>query len=635
MWPKLSKTVAMLLVLIGLNAAVHAAKTISAVKDLAYGVALYEYYQDDYLSALTELAIAEKRQNIKHHGNHPQLLSAGIELSYGMDKQAQRRLNQIIATQNEGQVLDQAWFYSAKMLHQRGDYQGSLNALKHVRGTLPKPLRDEFNYLDLFNPEDLSYEQIDKRLENFDKKKLWLAYTLYNVAMTYYAKKEYHVASSYLEQIFPRLHDDEESLLLKDRAYLALAYVALARHQPDVATRYFQKISLHTNWSQQALLGFGWASLENDNPQMALSAWVELLSQAVAGSAVQEAWIGVPVIYQQLGVEQEALNLFYKAEEVFAKELEKLSNLQQQMTPERVYQEFVQADKQTGSSWFYRSRGLGINPVSPYLVNLISQQSFQSLLKDLRDLEQVKKSLKKTQTRSQGLLAASSVRDAAYAKQLERYQTLKVEPRFQTAIKQYQRLAHKVQEKLDDKHVNALMNVEQRAHWERIQSAKKTLQQLAGKGESLTEEQALLSIYDGLLQFDLIQSYPSLRWQLQRQQIELHKTVTEAESRLNNIRRLIHEKPQLDAFTTRIESFNQQTAILQHRADVLEVDIKNRLQQSVSRELMRQKKRIRYYLTQAKLNITKVLDARFRSDLMQGRDQSSLKQDKEAADENN
>ena len=55
----------------------------TTVADLRYGVSLYHYYQQDYLSALTELMVADSRDGIQGHADNPELMAAGISLAFG------------------------------------------------------------------------------------------------------------------------------------------------------------------------------------------------------------------------------------------------------------------------------------------------------------------------------------------------------------------------------------------------------------------------------------------------------------------------------------------------------------------------------------------------------------------------
>src|SRR5687767_8871024 len=50
----------------------------SSVADLRYGVALYHYYQQDYLQSLSELMVADARDGIQGHADNPELIAGGV-----------------------------------------------------------------------------------------------------------------------------------------------------------------------------------------------------------------------------------------------------------------------------------------------------------------------------------------------------------------------------------------------------------------------------------------------------------------------------------------------------------------------------------------------------------------------------
>ena len=58
------------------------------VQDLAYGEVLFEYFQEDYFSALTRLLAAQERGELEHHGAEAELMLGGLYLSYGQHRLA-------------------------------------------------------------------------------------------------------------------------------------------------------------------------------------------------------------------------------------------------------------------------------------------------------------------------------------------------------------------------------------------------------------------------------------------------------------------------------------------------------------------------------------------------------------------
>ena len=78
-----------LIVAVTANSSVAAkVKPRSTVADLRYGVALYHYYQQDYMTALSELLVAKQRGGIQGHGDNPEIMEGGFALAYGIDNYA-------------------------------------------------------------------------------------------------------------------------------------------------------------------------------------------------------------------------------------------------------------------------------------------------------------------------------------------------------------------------------------------------------------------------------------------------------------------------------------------------------------------------------------------------------------------
>ncbi|MGB5324697.1 MAG: hypothetical protein WBN40_04645 [Pseudomonadales bacterium] len=165
------------------------------VQDLDYGVALYEYFQQDYFSALSELLIAEKKRSIQHHTDFAKVLRGGIHLSYGMDEEAESIFHEIIEANRidaaastdplkveasasreraekdllgasrraSDENIARAWFYLGKLLYKKGQFVDAGENLERVGRALSRDLHPEFAFL-----MDAVSQRIRSTSEDFD-----------------------------------------------------------------------------------------------------------------------------------------------------------------------------------------------------------------------------------------------------------------------------------------------------------------------------------------------------------------------------------------------------------------------------------------------------------------------------------
>ncbi|NNC54743.1 MAG: tetratricopeptide repeat protein, partial [Pseudomonadales bacterium] len=137
------------------------------VQDLDYGVAIYDYFQQDYFGALSELLVAEKKRSIRHHTDFAKVLRGGIHLSYGMDEEAKNIFYEIIQDKQDENLgkrtsdtqlmgasrrasnenIARAWFYLGKLLYKKGHFIDAGENLEHVEKALSLDLHPEFAFL--------------------------------------------------------------------------------------------------------------------------------------------------------------------------------------------------------------------------------------------------------------------------------------------------------------------------------------------------------------------------------------------------------------------------------------------------------------------------------------------------------
>jgi tetratricopeptide (TPR) repeat protein len=366
------------------------------VKDLKYGAVLFEFYQQKYFEALVEFAYAQERGGIQNHGTYPELLKGGVSLSYGLDQQAQSIFSQLIAKNASQAIQNRAWFYLAKMLYLRGEIESSVATLANIQGDIPRDIDQEYRYLGaLANIKLGNFDQAQRISSSFDKNSPYAPFLYFNLGVALGKQHSYAPAIASLEKAASYRNRNEELDRLADRANMAIAY--LYDEEGDGPSSYRQTKLVHTTgiFSNRALLGSAWASVNNDLLREALAPLTVLQERSMAVPEVQEAVLLLPYVYEKLGLIGRAADGFIKAYDRYTDSLEQIDSAKETLRDADVLELFVRNmdDVLDESDWFGAAPSVSLNSLSPFLLDLMSDHSFQSVLKDLRDLYAIRNNL--------------------------------------------------------------------------------------------------------------------------------------------------------------------------------------------------------------------------------------------------
>lgn len=589
---------------------VSARERIKEIRDPRYGVALYHYYQENFFDALSEMSVAQAQGGIQYHGSYPEFLQGSIELSYGMDRQAEQRFGQLLEMEQSSEMYDQVWFYLGKMYYQREALDQAANALSYVGQNLPRRYRNEYYYLNLLLPNNWSDYKLNLYMKQLKGKDIWRAYSLYNYAMVQFQKEQYSDVILRLSQSLDYVRPSIEGDLLRDRIFVARAYTHLANDDLDLAIQEFKRVSLKTPLAQHAMLGLGWAALKADQPQLALGAWKRLSRQPVAGAAVQESLLGVPYISEKLGAKQRALQGFQQAELRFLSEIKRIDEIKTTLTTEQIYRELVSQRGEVSSHWFHRNKGIDVNPISPYLTTLVAKQGFQALLKDLRDLNALEVTAIKAMKKSNEfnlMLDARTQSQQNIATKVERFSP---ENRYKRINKQYESVIKQLSEKIDSTNYIELLDGDDRRNHQRLMSAKKKLSALPD-GDEKTAIETKLNRLEGALEWKATQQHPKARWSLFKQRRELEQKREELKNSVSVVDKSLAKVSKPDEYNARSEQLNVRTSAALKRIRDLKQQIESEIQKRMYKELDAQKERMVYYIAQSRMNVARIMDETF------------------------
>lgn len=366
------------------------------VKDLKYGVVLFKYYQQMYFDTLVEFEYASEKGGILNHGSYPDVLKGGVSLSYGLDEQANDIFSSVLAINTTPEIQNRAWYYLAKMLYLRGDIQQSATTLSNIRGTMPVDIDQEYRYLAaLINIKLGYYEEARVISANFDKDSRYAPFLYFNLGVTLGKQKDYATAIEMLNKAAAFSDTDKNLRRLADRSHMAIAFLYDEEREQDSALEHISHVSSTGVYSNRALLGAGWSSVNSGDYQKALIPLKVLQSRSMAIPEVQEAVLLTPHVYEKLGLPGRAADGFISAYGRYSSALDTLENARETLQDANVLELFVRNidEMLVDNDWFGTAPAVSLNPLSPFLFELMSDHSFQSVLKDLRDLYAIRNNL--------------------------------------------------------------------------------------------------------------------------------------------------------------------------------------------------------------------------------------------------
>lgn len=615
----------------------------TSVADLRYGVALYHYYQQDYMAALAELMVADTRDGIQGHGDNPELIAGGVSLAFGMQNHAENVFQEILQDESRPQsVRDAAWFYLGKLYYTRGDWNAAEQSFARVSNEFKPALRAQMQALQI-NIRIRNNNYADLTLKNIDADELrsWSPYTFYNLGAAH--AREGNFASA--QQFFSELSDIDitdnpvrrkEQWALQDKAYTAIGYSYLAEKKYAAAIREFTKVRLNGVFANQALLGYGWAAVAQEEYDVALKPWQLLRTRSLMYPAVQESLLALPYAYEKLGAEGEAVNAYQTAEELLTRELQLIRDMRATLTegelltligseplPAEEAKTILRSNSpdngaltavvtDDGQNWLKLDRTSIIKTRSAYLNELFAKNTFQTAVLDLRDLLRVQTLLQNWLPKLDAYSELLLQKQAARSRQEQQIAQNTVAQQEQTLRAERDRLAQQLAQISSSENYMALADEETQALYARIERGQHTIARMKAAGQDTRELETRIKMFGGILLWRAAQAYPA---KLAAQQAELN-TIDETLAQIAKVRQNIEEisltsmdiQPTLARLLVLQKEVNAQLS----STDQLIAQQSRILRQQVDGQLATHEKRLNNYLAQAHLAVARLYDAELR-----------------------
>lgn len=615
----------------------------TSVADLRYGVALYHYYQQDYLSALGELMVADARDGIKGHSDNPELIAGGISLAFGMQNHAQSVFNEILNDERRPQsVRDAAWYYLGKLHYTRGDWDAAEQSFARVSNEFKPELLAQLRALQI-NIQIRKKNYTAYSLKKLDDKSLrtWSPYVLYNVGAAYAREGDFDTAQEYFREladveVAENILSRKEHWALQDKAYTAMGYSYLAQKKYDDAIAQFTRVRLEGMHANQALLGYGWAAVAKENYQAAIQPWQMLRSRSLIYPAVQESLLALPFAYEKLGAQGEALDAYQTAESLLEQEITLIKNMRATLTegelltligsdpvsaselkaalanPNNEAGTLTAVVTDDGQNWLKLDKTSIVKTRSAYLSELFSQNAFQSAVLDLRDLLRLQKLLRAWQPKLQVYRDLLLEKQASRARNEQQLLTMGVMQKEQALIAERDKLQARIDRITKEDDYISLADDDTRDLYKLVSRSQLTIARMKSAGQDATDAETRLRMFGGILLWKAAQEYPARLAELQGAMNTINTQLQQIKETKNRVQEITATSLDIQPRLMRLQTLGKEVEQQLATTDTMLKQQSAVLRAQVDEKLAAHEKRLTNYLSQSHLAVARLYDAELR-----------------------
>jgi tetratricopeptide (TPR) repeat protein len=582
----------------------------TVVQDLASGEVLFYFYQEDYFSALSRLLAAQSRSELPNHAGEAELLLGGLYLSYGQHRLAGQLFEQLLEGAVEPELHDRAWFFLAKIWHQRGYLAEAEAALGRIHESLPEELEPERHMLHAQVLMDQGrFAEALTLLEAWPKRRArWVAYAKYNIGVALVRLGQVEAGAAVLDEVGQIEEQDDEAVALRDKANVALGYAWLQANQPANAKLPLQRVRMDGPFSSKALLGVGWADAEREDYRAALAPWVVLRERDLLDPAVQESLLAVPYAYARLGADGQAADYYTSAIDSFGQEIERIDAAIEAIRNGDLLATLLDHGKTDGTGWYWHLDEIPDTIESRYLYEMESTHAFQEGLKNYRDLLYLQRNLDEW---SRSLTAFDDILDTKQRAYQQRLPLMDANlAAVDVAAMNERRVALESRLSSIERSGDfvALGTREQQALWDDLVGLEPQLAMLGtdGRAESLRGKQRFLK---GLMIWDLSKSYNENLWRGTRALRDLDREVRSADRLELRVRTARDEWPaQFASQSARVATLGARVAGVKSTTQARLSQQQSYLERVAIEELNAQRARLGTYMVQARFSLAAIYD---------------------------
>jgi len=549
---------------------VHAAESgiKHRVEDLGYGQALYYYFQQNELAAITQLLVARQGINTQTQIEESELLLADLYYSYGLYRAAGTLFSRLLGKNTSIGFKNRVWFNLARLNYDQGQYELAKELLAKISDDLPAEIESERQYL-LTNLylDDRNYQQAVNASQRISSDSVWHAYADYNLGVSMVENNQFDAGKVLLDKLGEMSVNSNEMAALRDQANLALGFSQLRRSNPQDALTNLSRIRLQGPLSHEALLGAGWAWSRLGNFDNALVPWLELTRVNAIDAATREALLAIPTAFEQNQDKELAVQYYEAAANQFGLQLETLDQVVGSIRQSELIAALLQNDLIDGGSRFDIIPPPSV--ATPYLHILMASETFQREVKRYQELLDMRNTLVHWDSNLPTLNLMLVERRNNFEQKLP---LLKQSNDFQR-LARLRRSRNEFSEKLKNIEKShdylSLASVEEKQQLRRLDRIASSLDKLDGRKN--TDAQAdMHRLLSGLLVWQISTDFAPRYWKAKKQLLELNRAMLKSEQRAQSLHQITNlRRSRFSEFEHRIDGQSRKIKGLYQRVDRL------------------------------------------------------------------
>jgi len=513
-----------LAVLFGAAAPVHAKESADPtalqtreLKDLFFGEALFDAYQDEYFDAIVGLDTELKQYRLLDdpeldpfsiHFGQAEFAVGDLELSYRMHQEAGRAIEAVLKGNVSQPIKNEAAYRLARIHYHKQQFANALHALEMIEGRVPERVRAQEQFLRARVYMQLGrFEEAVALLRDLKGEKSLAGFVEYNLGIALLKAGEAEKGLQELDALGRDAGNSEGMQALQDKTNLLLGYQLMEAKEFERARTYFDRVQLSGPFSNQALLGAGWVEANAGRFDRALVPWQLLKQRQPTNPAVHEAMLAVPYAYGKLDVHSTAAVNYGQALDLFGEQVDVLTHSITSIREGKLLEALRRKEATQVKNWVVELRKLPGAPETHYLLDLMASNDYQEFLRNYQDLNDLFE-------RNKSWLESLDAFDEIIALRRSYYEPIlpgldvqfrQVDARIKMRMEQRQRLARRIDNLLVNRRPDLLAKsdeTEARLRLEKVRAL------LAYKPSLNSEEtEARVARLEGILKFQLSREF--------------------------------------------------------------------------------------------------------------------------------